>query len=130
MIGIKVVGAQRVGNRYRTAVSQNQQIVEPEVRYYVKSLQKELSRKKYPPKPLGSKYIRTGRLGSRFSAKKIGKSSWGLFNSAPYAAYVIDQNKQAGIHQGRWYTIQEIEQKRRAELTAAIVEKFTDHVSD
>ena len=91
---------------------------------------------KYPPKPEGSKYRRTGTLGrsltsfahgdSIHSVKRIAggvEGRWGT--NVKYAPYVIDQNSQAWMHKGRWWTLQG-EAKRmtpqvKAEFEAASV---------
>ena len=87
--------------------------------------------KKYPPKPPDSRYIRTTTLGKSLTiatdAQAIGSVSaihggvegrWGT--KVKYAPYVIDQNKQAWMHKGRWWTLQG-EAKR---LTPQVVKEF------
>lgn len=66
---------------------------------------------KYPPPPAGSRYRRTGTLGRSISGKvkRLG-STWRGFvgTKVVYAPYVIDEQFQARVHQGRWYTLQAV----------------------
>ena len=127
MISLKVVGATRVANKLRSLVSQNDKIFGPVIEDYAKNLRKTLRTKKYPPKIAGQKYVRTGRLGSSYSARKVKPLIWEIGNSAKYAKYVVNEGTQAGIHAGRWYTIQSVERKMRPELTRNLVKRTEKH---
>lgn len=129
MTTVNANAANRVANRYRSLVAKSDAVLEPIVESYIKDLRAELSRKRYPPKLAGQRYVRTGRLGSSYSARRVGKSSWSVMNSAPYSQYVVDEKRQAGIHQGRWYTMQEIEREKRPELRDRIVKAVTDYAT-
>ena len=78
----------------------------------------------YPPKPPTSKYKRTGTLGRSigsgmaggkadkptvYSIKGSGTDMQGHFGTnLSYAKYVIDPERQAYMHQGRWWTMESI----------------------
>jgi len=73
----------------------------------------------YPPKPEGSKYIRTGLLGKSigasgakptiYSITGTGADIVGAFGTKlSYAKYVIDPDRQAYMHKGRWWTMKTI----------------------
>jgi hypothetical protein len=66
---------------------------------------------KYPPPPPDSKYRRTGKLG-RSWAHEVKSSLFAMEaiigNNTPYAPDVQGEGQQAGIHQGRWQTDQEV----------------------
>ena len=79
----------------------------------------------YPPKPTNSKYRRTGTLGRSlgssqsggktggkptvYSVTGTGRSTKGTFGTnLSYAKYVIDPQKQAYMHSGRWWTMDSI----------------------
>lgn len=65
----------------------------------------------YPPPPPGSTYQRTYNLKNSWQETVItsGTTTIGnLFSSIPYGPLVQDRENQAGIHQGRWQTIQDV----------------------
>ncbi len=73
----------------------------------------------YPPKPETSKYIRTGMLGHSlgsgggkptvYSVKGTGADIVGTFGTKlSYAKYVVDPERQAYMHKGRWWTMKTI----------------------
>lgn len=73
----------------------------------------------YPPPPATSTYRRTGTLGrsvTSFSSEgalsrvePMGSVVQGVIGTAiGYAPWVIDANRQAGPHRGRWYTLQSV----------------------
>lgn len=130
MLTLKVQGINRVANKFRRLASQNKEILDPTVKGYVVSVRKHLDRKKYPPKLLNQKYVRSGLLGSSYSTRKIRASFHVIRNSRKGAKYVIDESNQAEIHQGRWYTIQGEERKLRPQLTEALTEDIQDYVSN
>jgi hypothetical protein len=76
----------------------------------------------YPPKPEASKYRRTGTLGRSlgaegakptvYSIKGSGANMAGTFGTnLSYAQYVIDPERQAYMHKGRWWTMNTIKEK-------------------
>lgn len=126
-VSVRIVGVNRVRNNLRSMIANHKQIFDPVIAEYSKDLQRALSRKRYPPKLANQKYVRTGRLGVSYSAKKVSPAVWSIRNSAPYAAWVVDEKRQAGIHQGRWFTIQSEERKLRPELTRALTRRAEKH---
>ena len=76
----------------------------------------------YPPIPPGSRYKRTGRLGKSFkvSVDAIGTQVVGHIQSrgVVYAPYVIDEKRQAWMHKGRWWTLQEVLSGNTSKLLA------------
>lgn len=76
----------------------------------------------YPARPEPSSYKRTGRLGESLTWVGVPQSQWSIYDirdigskveavvgtSLPYAIWVIDQDYQAGVHQGIWWIIQEV----------------------
>lgn len=76
----------------------------------------------YPPEPPESTYIRTGTLGRSLGSSEAGGHTGGSpdifeidlgqpYSSASfgtrleYAPYVIGEQEQAQVHQGRWWTM-------------------------
>jgi hypothetical protein len=131
MISMKVTGVNRVRNNLRRFVSDHKKIFDPVISDHVKGLQRLLSRKKAPAKLPRQKYIRTGRLQSSFSARKISPAVWTIRNSAPYATWVVKERVgnvgQAAIHQGRWFTIEEEERKLRPQLTRNLTKRAVEY---
>ncbi len=81
----------------------------------------------YPPKPEGSKYIRTGLLGKSigasgdkptiYSITGAGADIRGAFGTKlSYAKYVIDPDRQAYMHKGRWWTTDTIKSNAEAKI--------------
>ncbi len=87
----------------------------------------------YPQPPAGSSYTRTGthgrKLGSGyeggtgggkpsiFTSKKIGSGFEGRFGTNnEYSQWVIGDDTQAQVHQGRWYKIGDIAKKSEAKI--------------
>lgn len=73
----------------------------------------------YPPEPPTSTYTRKGTLGRTVSTmkgllpkalsrvEKHGSEVVGVLGTAlEYAPWVIDEDRQAGMHKGRWWTLQ------------------------
>lgn len=65
----------------------------------------------YPAPPPNSTYERTGDLKASWQQTLIISSSsltGRVFTNIPYGPYVQDEENQAGIHQGRWQTVQSV----------------------
>ena len=77
---------------------------------------------KYPRKPAGSKYQRTGRYGQSWAEEPQGFLSgrvWNKVRSAKgrfYAPYVGGMDSQASVHQGRWPTTAQIADEKRQKI--------------
>ena len=81
----------------------------------------------YPAKPQGSSYDRTGTLGRSlgvmegggkagkptvYSVTGSGTQTIGKFGTnLNYAQYVVDPDRQAWMHKGRWWTMKHIKNK-------------------
>lgn len=61
----------------------------------------------YPAKPPKSTYQRTFKLREGWGYMNYG-SKIKVTNPVPYAKYVVGDNTQAKIHQGRWRTLSKI----------------------
>lgn len=76
---------------------------------------------KYPPKPAGSTYVRTGNLKASWQPKVIGSNGVlgqvsSISSKAPYNVYVQDGNQQAPVHVGRWQTAQDVAESEQAKV--------------
>lgn len=89
----------------------------------------------YPPPHPESGYVRTGTLGRKIhtEVRPIGKESIGLIGTdVIYAPWVIsdeavgDRGPQAWMHEGRWYTLQEVVRKARK----AVVQIYEQAVAE
>lgn len=69
----------------------------------------------YPAPPAGSKYVRTNNLKNSWQENVImdGRTFGRLESRISYGPYVQDADNQAGIHQGRWQTVQSVEEDER-----------------
>lgn len=73
----------------------------------------------YPPPPPGSTYQRTGNLGRGWAAADAAPvtndARLVIENAVDYADEVQGAN-QAQVHRGRWATVEEVQQRRAAEV--------------
>lgn len=70
----------------------------------------------YPPPPPESTYQRTGTLGRTINTevRGFGSETVGVIGSpTEYAPLVIDRQRQAWMHQDRWWTLQDTVEKAR-----------------
>lgn len=92
-------------------------------------LDKELyGMENYAPAPAGSKYIRTGRLGSNWGVRRKGKKQVEFYNETPYAGYVVGDGKgrrQAAIHAGRWWLARKRTEDAVPDLMRRIARRVT-----
>ncbi len=68
----------------------------------------------YPSPPATNTYRRTGTTGRTINTKvrSLGADVVGAIGTPTiYAPYVIDEKRQAWMHQGRWWTLQGVVQK-------------------
>ncbi|HPV07924.1 MAG TPA: hypothetical protein PLD57_12680 [Aggregatilineales bacterium] len=85
----------------------------------------------YPPAPPGSTYSRTGTLGRSVTSlagqapgalsrvERAGGHTVGIIGTAiKYAQYVIDEERQAWMHEGRWWTLQDVVRNARDGIVA------------
>lgn len=74
---------------------------------------------RYPSQSAGSRYVRTGTLGRRWTTqidetpnKVIGR----VGNNTEYAPWVQSRQFQAGVHRGRWQTEQDVAERSAREI--------------
>lgn len=82
----------------------------------------------YPPERPAQKYVRTGALGRSYGTEveAIGNLTIETLTvGVPYAHWVVDENKQAWMHRGRWWTAQQVLADARDGIVA-IYTKFID----
>lgn len=85
----------------------------------------------YPPPPPGSTYVRTGTLGRSVTSlagrapgalsrvEATGGRAVGIIGTnIRYAQYVIDEERQAWMHEGRWWTLQDVVRGARAGIVS------------
>lgn len=89
----------------------------------------------YPAPPATSTYRRTGTLGraNTTEVREIGNEIVGVIgNNTVYAPWVISKEEAAGagpqakVHQGRWYTLQQVV----ADAKAAVIGLYEQMVRD
>jgi len=84
--------------------------------------------RQYAPRIPAQKYVRTGRLGQNWQLRTV-PNGVQFFNPTSYAAYVIGdgaRNKQAGIHQGRWWLGRERIEAEVPDLVDELGEKIIE----
>jgi hypothetical protein len=81
----------------------------------------------YPPQRTGSRYVRTGTLGRRWTTLIVaeGDSLFGkVGNNTEYAPQVQSKELQAKVHEGVWQTDEQVMQEEKAfiegEFTAMV----------
>ena len=102
---------------------------------YAKHVQDTLFDEAYPPELPNQVYRRTYVLKESFFTQTIAPQTFLITNTATYSPYVIGRDdtpsepSQADIHKGRWWTIQEIEERERGEVDD-IAQKIVDEYFD
>ena len=74
----------------------------------------------YPPKPEGSTYERTFRLQESVE-EEVNESSGRVFSNLEYAPAVMGAASQIPLHQGRWWTQQDVANEMFPEVEALSV---------
>ena len=95
----------------------------------------------YPPASLDSSYRRTGTLGRSVTSmqgqapgalsrvESLGSHTVGyLGTNVTYAPWVIDDNRQAYMHRGRWWTLQKVVQKAKPGIIKILRKSILDHL--
>ena len=78
--------------------------------------------KRYPSQRNGSTYTRTNTLMRSWSRRIEGSGTQirGIVGSnaamAPYNRYVMDRERQAVVHRGRWDTVQDVVERERDQV--------------
>ena len=127
-INIEFKGVNRVRNTLRRLASLMPEIVDPELSDWAKDTAKELKRTPYPPKRPAQKYVRTGRLANSWKVGHPKRGVVSVLNSAKYAGFVVG-DKQAWMHEGRWWKASEEVQKYTRALTLKLT-KAIENASD
>lgn len=84
----------------------------------------------YPPPPPASTYQRTMRLKNSWRSVVVmvgGVLGRVTSQGVPYNIYVQDRRSQATIHQGRWQTVQDVEESEAGEV-AEIFDRWIERV--
>lgn len=135
-VSVELKGYNRVRNDLRALASANRTIIDPVMREFAKTQRARLKARPYPAPPVGSTYIRTGRLANSFRVETRGQGEYAVTNSAPYASYVVGPTDkkgtdggQAWMHRGRWWTMVEVVKedlpKLRRDIEQAIKDLWT-----
>lgn len=98
----EVRGTNRVANPIRKTAAQFPDISDEVIGGWAKKERAGLKGLPYPPKLPNQKYVRTGELPNRWAAVRVKAGVWRLQNAREGVGYVVG-DKQAKIHQGRWY---------------------------
>lgn len=72
---------------------------------------------KYPAAPAGSRYIRTGTLGRRWTNEVATDGKRGrVGNNTTYGPWVQSGRLQAWMHRGRWQTDEQVAKKEEGRV--------------
>lgn len=123
-LNFQLEGWRRVRNQLRTVATLHPQETDTVLEKEAKAARRDLKAEPYPPMLPGQKYRRTGLTANSFFARRVRPGWWMVGNSAPRREYVIDEEMQARIHRGRWYTIQEFMRQRMGDITEALGERL------
>lgn len=95
----------------------------------------------YPPPPPASTYTRTGTLGRSITsmagqnpeALSRVESLFGgvrgiIGTNVKYAPYVIDEERQAEVHRGRWWTLQGEVRRLRDQIVKFYVDSLSEYL--
>jgi hypothetical protein len=85
----------------------------------------------YPPKPSGSKYVRTYDLRFGWQVNKWGDGTKiKIVNIMPYAGYVQGDADQAWMHKGRWRKVGKIISDNMSVIDNAINKAAKDYIKE
>lgn len=104
----RIEGTNRVRADLRRYAKEFPEVLDGEIGRFTRAKAQELRQKAYPPPPPNSTYVRTGRLGASWGARKVRAAVWHLQNLVHYAGWVVDEHRQAWMHQGRWWLFQDV----------------------
>ncbi len=135
---LKIVGANRVGNKLRRLASFHKERLNPTGKKWAQAKSKQLRQKPYPPKVPNQKYKRTGRLGRSWRAMNPRPGVWTILNKAnqgrgEYAHFVVGNkvgDGQAFMHRGRWWKAREIIEEDTPTLTQALSEEINKIINE
>lgn len=89
-----------IARRIDVAFSDLDRAIQPAYRKSLNSVYRKLTR--YPKRPIGSTYQRTGRLRRSWKVNLSRRSVRSA--GVPYASFVQSSTQQARVHRGRWTT--------------------------
>jgi len=121
MVRMEFKGYNRVRNALRGLASKRKDVSSPIIAEWLKKLRATLKSEKYPPKLPNQKYIRTGNLANRWAVQDNA-----IINRAKYAGYVVGKGTQAEIHQGRWWTMQDVVNRESPKLVKSLSERYEE----
>ena len=111
MVFFRLVPYLRVRNNLRRLAADNPGIADPIFSEWSEGGVSELKVEPYPA-PTGGGYIRTYRLPTGWLVKKLKKAVFEIINTVDYAGYVVKRNEQAQVHFGRWWTAEDVLERR------------------
>ena len=122
---IEVKGLQELINKVGRITPEIQRAMDKTMEASLNTLHENVP--SYPRKPEASSYIRTGTLGKSigmnnakptvYSIKGSGAKIEGRFGTdLSYAKYVIDPDRQAYMHRGRWWTTDNIVKASKSKI--------------
>lgn len=125
MIDIDIEGLDRLERKLALLPGKLNELTKTTMEKSLLTLQQNVP--EYPPAPPESKYVRTGTLGRSlgaaggkptvYSIKGSGADIVGTFGTnLSYAQYVIDENRQAYMHKGRWWTMKTIVENTKEKI--------------
>lgn len=126
-VNYEIRGTNRVKNQLRTLIAMYPSLVDPIIKRHAQSEKKELRNTEYPPQRPLQTYIRKkffGGIAGSFGVIQKKQGVYGVRNSRPYAGFVIGK-KQAWMHKGRWWIMQDEVQSRVHILTKNLT-KFAE----
>ncbi len=129
---ITAKGFNRVGNNLRGLASRLPRVTDSVTYPWGQRTRGALKSKKYPSKRAGQTYVRTGKLGNSWYARRPKLGSVDIGNTAPYAHWVIGNASgegQAWMHYKRWWTARPVIEERIPELTKLLSERLQRELS-
>jgi len=120
MIKLHIEGLDKLEQKFANLPKVLDQLTQKTMETSLETLQQNVP--EYPPPPQKTKYTRTGMLGKSlgaaggkptvYSVTGSGTQTIGKFGTnLNYAQYVIDPDRQAWMHKGRWWTMTHIKNK-------------------
>jgi len=130
-----IQGFNRVENKLRALAANMPEVCQGVIYRWAQNTRVVLKETKYPPKRVGQKYRRTGRLANSWRAVRLTNGATILnqasFKGREYARFVVGDAKgvgQAWMHKGRWWKARDIIDEQlpamRAELKAELLKEY------
>lgn len=122
MVTVDIKGINRISNNLRTLAALDKTVLDPEMKDWTQDTNKLLKSKPYPPQRANQKYRRTGELANKWAADKRGTGVWAIVNRKAAAGWVVG-DRQAWMHQGRWWQARPTIEGETPKLTKALAAK-------